>query len=135
VEEEPPYHHPVFVLTHHPREPLVLEGTTFAFVTDGIESALEQAREAAAGRDVAVGGGAEIIQQYLRAGLLDELQVHVSPMLLEGHQAVRRGGPGRPGDPPDRGVPGRHPHPLPGGAPAGRGGSSGMSRSPSRGLD
>ena len=82
--EEPPYHHPVFVLTHHPREPLVLEGTTFTFVTDGIESALEQAREAAAGRDVAVGGGAEIIQQYLRAGLLDELQVHVAPMLLGG---------------------------------------------------
>jgi len=82
--EEPPFHHPVFVLTHHPREPLAMEGTTFTFVTDGIESALEQARAAAAGRDVAVGGGAEIIQQYLRAGLLDELQVHVAPILLGG---------------------------------------------------
>ena len=82
--EEPPFHHPVFVLTHHPREPLVMEGTTFTFVTDGIESALEQARAAAAGRDVAVGGGAEAIQQYLRAGLLDELQVHVAPVLLGG---------------------------------------------------
>ena len=82
--EEPPFHHPVFVLTHHPREPLVMEGTTFTFVTDGIESALEQARVAAAGRDVAVGGGAEAIQQYLRAGLLDELQVHVAPILLGG---------------------------------------------------
>ena len=80
--EEPPFHHPVFVLTHHPRERLVLRGTTFTFVTDGIESALEQARAAAAGKDVAVGGGAEAIQQYLRAGLLDELQVHVAPMLL-----------------------------------------------------
>jgi dihydrofolate reductase len=82
--EEPPFHHPVFVLTHQPREPLVMEGTTFTFVTDGIESALEQARAAAAGRDVAVGGGAEAIQQYLRAGLLDELQVHVTPVLLGG---------------------------------------------------
>lgn len=81
--EEPPFHHPVFVLTHHPREPLVMRGgTTFTFVTDGIGPALERARAAADGRDVAVGGGAETIQQYLRAGLLDELQVHVAPILL-----------------------------------------------------
>ena len=90
--EEPPFHHPVFVLTHHPREPLAMEGTTFTFVTDGIESALEQARAAAAGRDVAVGGGAEIIQQYLRAGLLDELQVHVAPILLGGGTRLFDGG-------------------------------------------
>jgi dihydrofolate reductase len=83
--DEPPFHHPVFVLTHHPRGPLVMGGgTTFTFVTEGIEPALEQARAAAGGRDVAVGGGAETIQQYLRAGLLDELQVHVAPILLGG---------------------------------------------------
>jgi dihydrofolate reductase len=82
--DEPPFHHPVFVLTHHQREPLALKGTTFTFVTDGIESALEQAREAAGGKDVAIGGGAEPIQQYLRAGLLDELQVNVSALLLGG---------------------------------------------------
>jgi dihydrofolate reductase len=80
--DEPPFHVPVFVLTHHEREPLELEGTTFTFVTDGIESALRQAREAAGDRDVAIGGGAEVIQQYLRAGHLDELQVHVAPVLL-----------------------------------------------------
>jgi len=79
---EPPFHHPVFVLTHHAREPLVKEGTTFTFVTDGIEAALARAREAAGGRDVAVAGGAEVIQQYLRAGLVDELQLHVAPVLL-----------------------------------------------------
>jgi dihydrofolate reductase len=73
----------VFVLTHHPREPLVMEGgTTFTFVTDGIGSALEQARAAAAGKDVAVAGGAKVAQQYLRAGLLDEFQIDVAPMLL-----------------------------------------------------
>jgi dihydrofolate reductase len=81
--DEPPFRHPVFVLTHHPREPLAMQGgTTFTFVTDGIKPALEQARAAAAGKDVAVGGGADVIQQYLRAGLLDELQVHVAPLLL-----------------------------------------------------
>jgi dihydrofolate reductase len=81
--EEPPFHHPVFVLTHHPRADLVLQGgTTFTFVTDGIEAALERAREAAGERDVAVAGGANVIQQYLNAGLVDEFQLHVAPVLL-----------------------------------------------------
>ena len=83
--EEPPFHMPVFVLTHHPREPLVKAGgTTFTFVTDGIESALEQAREAAGGQDVALAGGADVAQQFLRAGLVDELQLHLAPVLLGG---------------------------------------------------
>jgi dihydrofolate reductase len=83
--EEPPFHHPVFVLTHHAREPQPMQGgTTFHFVTDGIESALEQAREAAAGKDVAIGGGADVAQQYLAAGLVDDLWVHVVPVLLGG---------------------------------------------------
>jgi dihydrofolate reductase len=74
---------PVFVVTHHAREPLAKErGTTFTFVTDGIESALEQARDAAGGRDVAVAGGANVAQQYLKAGLIDELQIHLVPVLL-----------------------------------------------------
>jgi dihydrofolate reductase len=69
--KNPPFHHPVFVLTHHAREPLTLEGgTTFTFVTDGIESALEQARRAAGGKDVTLGGGAKAGQQYLKAGLV-----------------------------------------------------------------
>src|SRR5215210_2849664 len=81
--DDPPFHHPVFVLTHHEREPLVKEGgTTFTFVTDGIESALEQARAAAGDADVAVAGGADVVQQYLRAGLLDEIQLHVAPVML-----------------------------------------------------
>ena len=82
--DEPPFHMPVFVLTHETREPLAKEGgTTFTFVTEGIERALEQARAAAGeGKDVSVGGGANAIQQYLRAGLVDQLQVHVVPMLL-----------------------------------------------------
>ena len=81
--DEPPFHHPVFILTHHPREPVVKQGgTTFTFVTDGIESALEQAGEAAGDKDVAVGGGANVAQQYLEAGLLDELQLHVVPIFL-----------------------------------------------------
>jgi dihydrofolate reductase len=83
--DEPPFRHPVFVLTHHARETQSLQGgTTYAFVTDGIESALAQAREAAGGKDVAVAGGADVAQQYLAAGLLDELQVHVAPVLLGG---------------------------------------------------
>jgi dihydrofolate reductase len=82
--DEPPFHYPVFVLTHRPREPLVKEGgTTFTFVTDGIESALAQAREAAGEKDVAVNGG-QAIQQFLAAGLLDELQLHVIPIFLGG---------------------------------------------------
>jgi dihydrofolate reductase len=81
--DDPPFHKPVFVLTHHPRETLTKErGTTFTFVTDGIESALEQAQSAAGGRDVAVAGGANVVQQYLKAGLLDEMQIHVVPLLL-----------------------------------------------------
>ncbi len=81
--DDPPFHHPVFVLTHHPRAPLELDGgTTFTFVTDGIESALAQAREAAAGKDVSLGGGADVAQQYLRAGLVDEMMLNVSPVLL-----------------------------------------------------
>jgi dihydrofolate reductase len=81
--ENPPFHHPVFVLTGHAREPMTMQGgTTFTFVTDGIESALDQARAAAGERDVVVGGGASAAQQYLRAGLLDQLQIHVVPVLL-----------------------------------------------------
>jgi dihydrofolate reductase len=83
--DNPPFHHPVFVLTHHPRETVVKEGgTTFYFVDDGIESALEQARAAAEDQDVVLGGGASVAQQYLRAGLLDELHIHVAPILLGG---------------------------------------------------
>ena len=81
--DEPPYHVPVFVLTHHEREPLEMEGgTTFHFVTGGIESALEQARAAAGDADVQIAGGASAIQQYLAAGLLDELYLHIAPVLL-----------------------------------------------------
>jgi dihydrofolate reductase len=73
----------VFILTHHPRDPVVMEGgTTFHFVTDGIESALEQAREAADGKDVMLWGGGQVVQQYLAAGLLDELELHVVPVVL-----------------------------------------------------
>jgi dihydrofolate reductase len=81
--DNPPYHYPVFVLTHYPRDPVEMEGgTTFHFVTDGIESALEQARKAAGGKDVVLWGGGQIAQQYLAAGLLDELELHVVPVLL-----------------------------------------------------
>jgi dihydrofolate reductase len=81
--DNPPFGHAVFVLTHHAREPLEMEGgTTFHFVTDGIEPALEQARAAAGGKDVHVAGGAEAIQQYLRDGHVDSLQLHVVPLLL-----------------------------------------------------
>jgi dihydrofolate reductase len=83
--DEPPFHTPVFVLTHHAREPEEMEGgTTFFFVTDGIEAAIEQARAAAGEGNVAIGGGANAIQQALAAGLVDELQVHVAPVLLGG---------------------------------------------------
>jgi len=79
----PPFHHPVFVLTHHAREPLELEGgTTFTFVTDGIEAALDQARRAAGGKDVSLAGGADAAQQYLAAGLVDEMEINVVPTLL-----------------------------------------------------
>ena len=81
--EDPPFRAPVFVLTHHPREPLPMQGgTTFTFVTDGIESALDQARAAAGGKDVSIAGGASAVQQYLAAGLLDELYLHIVPVIL-----------------------------------------------------
>ena len=82
--EDPPFHMPVFVLTHHQREPLTLSDTTFTFVTDGIGAALEQARAAAGDKDVLIGGGADIINQYLAAGHVDELELHVVPLLLGG---------------------------------------------------
>ena len=83
--DDPPYHHPVFVLTHHPRGPVEMDGgTTFYFVTEGIESALEHARVAAGDKDVSLGGGASVAQQYLAAGLLDELVVSIVPTLLGG---------------------------------------------------
>jgi dihydrofolate reductase len=79
----PPYHTPVFVLTHHPRPPLVMEGgTTFHFVTDGIHAALERAREAAGGKDVRLGGGIATIRQYLSEGLIDEMHLAIAPVLL-----------------------------------------------------
>src|SRR5262245_19137282 len=81
--DDPPYHAPVFVLTHHARERLeMLGGTTFTFVTDGIESALDQAREAAGEKDVLLGGGASAANQYLRAGMLDEFELHITPVVL-----------------------------------------------------
>src|SRR5262252_1085571 len=81
--DEPPYHTPVFVLTHHPRPPLRMAGgTEFRFITEGIEAALAQARAAAGGRDVRLGGGVATIRQYLRAGLIDELHLAVRPVLL-----------------------------------------------------
>lgn len=83
--DDPPYHHPVFVLTHHAREPLEMEGgTTFHFVTDGIESALEQAQAAAGDKDIQIAGGGQTIQQYLAAGLVDRFTLHVAPFFLGG---------------------------------------------------
>jgi dihydrofolate reductase len=81
--DEPPYHAPVFVLTHHPREPVEMQGgTTFNFVTNGIESALAQAREAAGSGDVSIAGGASIVNQCLAAGAIDELRLHVVPVVF-----------------------------------------------------
>jgi dihydrofolate reductase len=81
--DDPPFHMPVFIVTHHAREPVTKEGgTTFTFVTDGIESALEQAREAADGKDVGLSGGANVAQQYFKAGLIDEMQIHLVPVFL-----------------------------------------------------
>jgi dihydrofolate reductase len=83
--DEPPFHTPVFVLTHHPREPVEMKGgTTFHFVTDDIESALAQAKEAAGEKDVSLGGGANVAQQYMAAGLLDEIEISLVPLLLGG---------------------------------------------------
>jgi dihydrofolate reductase len=87
--EEPPYHVPVFVLTHHPRAPLEMKGgTVFHFVTDGIHAALERARAAAGGKDVRVGGGAATVRQYLQARLIDELHLAVRPMLLGSGESI-----------------------------------------------
>jgi dihydrofolate reductase len=87
--DEPPFHTPVYVLTHHPREPLEMQGgTTYHFVTDGIESALEQARAGAGDKDILLAGGANAIQQYLAAGLLDELYLHIVPLLLGGGERL-----------------------------------------------
>ena len=81
--DNPPYHVPVFVLTHHERPPLIMEGgTIFHFVTGGAEEALERARKAANGKDVRIGGGADTVRQYLRAGQIDELHIAISPILL-----------------------------------------------------
>jgi len=89
--DEPPFHHPVVVLTHHEREPLELKETTFYFVTEGIEAALEQAREAAGGQDVAIAGGASVGRQYLAAGLLDEIDLSIVPVLLGGGEGLFTG--------------------------------------------
>ena len=83
--DDPPFHVPVFVLTHHARQPLTKQGgTTFTFITDGVEAAAEQARAAAGGKDVLVAGGGSAVQQHLASGLLDELQIHLVPVLLGG---------------------------------------------------
>jgi dihydrofolate reductase len=96
--DEPPYRHPVFVLTHHAREPLVCKGgTTFTFVTDGIESALDQARTAAAGADVSLAGGAEAARQYLAADLVDQMDINLVPILLgDGERLFANLGAGNP---------------------------------------
>jgi dihydrofolate reductase len=86
--DDPPFHKPVFVVTHHQRERLTLSDTTFTFVTDGIESAIAQAREAAAGKDVFIGGGAQVINEYLAAGLVDEIEMHVVPIVLGGGERL-----------------------------------------------
>jgi dihydrofolate reductase len=81
--DDPPYHYPVFILTHHARDPVEMKGgTTFHFVTDGVESALQQARDAAGGKDVMLWGGAQVVNEYLAVGLLNELELHVAPVLL-----------------------------------------------------
>ncbi len=88
----PPFHHPVFVLTHYPRPPLTLEGgTTFTFVTDGIRKAYDLARQAAKGQDVALAGGAHVAREYLNAGLVDEMQLHLAPTLLGGGERLFEG--------------------------------------------
>jgi dihydrofolate reductase len=81
--DDPPYHYPVFIITHHPRDPVEMKGgTTYHFVTDGIESALEQAKDAADGKDVMLWGGGDVANQYLAVGLLNVLELHVVPVLL-----------------------------------------------------
>ena len=90
--DDPPFHHPVFVLTHYPREKLVLEGgNSFTFVTDGIESALDQARRAAGEKDISLAGGAKAVQEYFNAGLIDEMEISVVPALLGGGERLFEG--------------------------------------------
>ncbi|MDF0542954.1 dihydrofolate reductase family protein [Sphingobium sp. H39-3-25] len=90
--ENPPYHAPTFILTHYPRDPIVMEGgTTFHFVTDGIHAALERAREAAGDLDVKIGGGVSTVRQYLRAGLIDEAHFAFSPVILGQGEAMFEG--------------------------------------------
>ena len=90
--EDPPYHHPVFVLTHHEREPLAMDGgTTFYFVTDGIASALKRAGDAAQGQDIGLAGGASVANQYLASGLVDEIDVSISPVILGGGERLFEG--------------------------------------------
>ena len=90
--DNPPYHAPTFILTHYPREPIVMEGgTTFHFVTDGIESALEQAKAAAGDLDVKIGGGVSTVRQYLRLGAIDEMHLAVSPVFLGKGEALFEG--------------------------------------------
>jgi dihydrofolate reductase len=90
--DSPPYHTPVFVLTHHPRPPIVMEGgTIFHFVTDGIHTALARATQAAGARDIRLGGGVATIRQYLRAGVIDELHLAISPVLLGSGEALLAG--------------------------------------------
>jgi dihydrofolate reductase len=87
--DNPPYHAPTYILTHHPRDPIVMEGgTTFYFVTEGIEAALEKAKAAAGGQDVKIGGGVSTVRQYLRAGLVDELHFAISPVFLGRGEAM-----------------------------------------------
>ena len=86
--DDPPFHKPVFVVTHHDRQPLTLSDTTFTFVTEGIESALALAREAAGDNDVFIGGGADVINQYLAARLVDEIELHVVPVILGGGERL-----------------------------------------------
>ena len=96
--EEPPYHHPVFVLTHHPRAPLEMVGTTFHFVTDGLDAALARAADAAAGADVRLGGGVSVVREGLERGLVDELHVALLPAsLAEGERLVEGTGTWPPG--------------------------------------
>ena len=90
--DNPPYHAPTFILTHHAREPIVMEGgTTFYFITDGIHAALDRAREAAGARDIKIGGGVSTVRQYLQAGLIDELHLALSPVLLGRGEAMFEG--------------------------------------------
>ncbi|HEX7633521.1 MAG TPA: dihydrofolate reductase family protein [Candidatus Saccharimonadales bacterium] len=93
--DNPPYHAPVFVLSHTEHDPITMEGgTTFTFITDGIESALQQAKAAAGGKDVAIAGGANTINQYLKAGLIDELWLHITPVTIGSGQRLFNDTPG-----------------------------------------